>query len=178
MSQFCGEDGRALCIRLQYENRLPSGRSRKPSDHKERIRAASDAMKRPVVSTPPAARSPRKLVRPSQWDPDAEEPEAPVVVVLVVDRLYPVAVVVERLVIEPTLVDTAPAQVGRRRPPLRPARASVMVGPTTEIARPAPPGTTWATVSRSARPGLGSCRTAARTAGDRRAGPPRSRHPR
>ncbi len=51
---------------------------------------------------------------PSQRDPDAEEPEAPVVEIRVEEWLHPAAVVVEGLVVEPALVDTAPAQIGWR----------------------------------------------------------------
>jgi hypothetical protein len=53
-------------------------------------------------------------VRRSQRNPDAEEPEAPIVEIRVEEWLHPVAVVVEGLVIEPALVDSAPPEVGRR----------------------------------------------------------------
>lgn len=51
---------------------------------------------------------------PSQRDPDAEEPEAPIVEIRVEEGLHPAAVVIERLVVEPALVDPTPAQIGRR----------------------------------------------------------------
>jgi hypothetical protein len=124
--------------------------------------------KRPVELTPPAA-SVSSSINPSQRDPDSEEPETPVVVVLVEDRLNPVAVVVERLVIEPALIDPTPAEVGRWWSPLGATRPTVVVGPAARVRsaplRPAGPsavagpavvvGTTGTTVV------VGTTRTAA-----------------
>src|ERR1700694_1949370 len=59
-------------------------------------------------------RHPGHQDRGLQRNPDAEEPEAPVVEVGVVDRRHPAAVVVERLVIAPAVIDAAPGLVRRR----------------------------------------------------------------
>jgi hypothetical protein len=68
-----------------------------------------------------------------QRDPDAEEPEAPVVEVGVVDRRHPAAVVVERLVIAPAVIDAAPGLVRRgRRSLIVPAG---LTGPTWPAGR-------------------------------------------
>lgn len=81
----------------------------------------------------------------SQRDPDAEEPESPRVVARVEDGRHPAAVVVERLVVEPALVQAAPGQVRRRRAPV----SAVVVRATgASVTRPSGTArsswTTWA----------------------------------
>src|ERR1700682_3339681 len=82
-------------------------------------------------------RHPRHQDRGLQRNPDAEEPEAPVVEIGVVDRRHPAPVVVERLVIAPAVIDAAPALIGRRWAPGR------VVVPR--------PRATWAARSTAAR---------------------------
>ncbi|MCW2558042.1 MAG: hypothetical protein JWP55_2006 [Mycobacterium sp.] len=79
---------------------------------------------------------------PSQRNPDAEEPEAPVVEVGVEDRLHPAAVVVERLVVVSTLIQPTPGEVRGWGTPVRPTWATRPIAPVA--------GPTWA--SRSAWP--------------------------
>jgi hypothetical protein len=73
-------------------------------------------------------------IRPSQRNPDAEEPESPVVEIGIEERLHPTAVVVERLVVVPALVQPTPGQVRRRRTPIRPARAARSTAPVGRAA--------------------------------------------
>ena len=73
----------------------------------------------------------------SQRNPDPEEPEAPSVEVRIEQGRHPAAVVVERLVVEPALIDSAPGQIRRWRAPV----PAAVVGPTvlTRPSRPAGP---------------------------------------
>ncbi|MDH6193713.1 hypothetical protein M2272_000334 [Mycobacterium frederiksbergense] len=77
----------------------------------------------------------------SQRDPDAEQPEAPVVELRVEEWCHPLPVVVERLVVEPALVDATPAHArwrGRWGVP----RAAT--GPTLVIRPAGPSRAIWA----------------------------------
>jgi hypothetical protein len=109
----------------------------------------------------------RLAAKPSQRNPDAEEPKAPVVEVGIEDRLHPAAVVVERLVVVPALIQSTPREVRRRGPQFGPpgaARSTTPFAGSTLASRSATPvaGSTWA--SRSATPVAGST-WASRSAG-------------
>lgn len=72
-----------------------------------------------------------------QRNPEAQEPEAPIVETRVEDRLHPLVVVVERLVLVSALIDTAPGQIGRRWSPLGSTGSAVVARSAARPARPA-----------------------------------------
>ncbi|MDT5001452.1 MAG: hypothetical protein QOK12_3557, partial [Mycobacterium sp.] len=65
------------------------------------------------------------------------------------ERLHPTAVVVERLVVVPTLIQPAPGEVRGWGTPVRPTRAAGSIAPVTRPTRSTTPvaGSTWASWS-------------------------------
>ncbi len=82
---------------------------------------------------------PAQGARRLERDPDAEEPEAPVVEVGVEGGLHPAAVVVERLMVIASLIDPSPRQVRRRRSPLGSTGSAAVIGSASGAARAAEP---------------------------------------
>ena len=120
---------------------LPTSSPAAPCEHSSPYAGIAPRIRHPRRDPPVIPRVASLLPAASQRNPHSEQPEAPVAEARVEHRGDPVAAVVERLVVEAALVDTAPAQIGRRRPrsPAAVVAAATPLRPTRPATRAAAP---------------------------------------